>query len=334
MNSKKQVENFLTNIPKKDKIALIFHKDLDGFTSGIQMHNYLELKNYKNIETISFSLSEDRLCNFNLSTFNTLIIMDIGTNILAEDFQKLSDKKILYIDHHQKDVNIPDYVVEYRTGSNTPVAKTVYDILGNKIDKEMGLFALIGTISDAGWKYPENYPMIEKLLNKYQINMERCKEYVWDLDYFLTYQKDNGKEAFEILRKIKNFEDIKKLDKFISPVKDEISKFLTDFEKNKIEIGKIKFYYFEPYFSIKGAIITRLSIEHPQEILIFATPKEDTITISARNSDGNTNMIELLKKATIGLKNSNAGGHIPAAGGIIQKKDLEKFKQNLKNACL
>ena len=30
------------------------------------------------------------------------------------------------------------------------------------------------------------------------------------------------------------------------------------------------------------------------------------------------------------IKNSQAGGHIPASGGNIQAEDLEKFKENLK----
>ena len=42
-------------------------------------------------------------------------------------------------------------------------------------------------------------------------------------------------------------------------------------------------------------------------------------------------MSEMLKAGIAGLEDSSAGGHVPAAGGMICIKDLDKFKQNVRD---
>jgi len=55
----------------------------------------------------------------------------------------------------------------------------------------------------------------------------------------------------------------------------------------------------------------------------------DKIKISARNQSQKVNTFDLMKNAISGLKNASAGGHIAASGAVIQKKDLQQFKQNI-----
>ena len=42
-------------------------------------------------------------------------------------------------------------------------------------------------------------------------------------------------------------------------------------------------------------------------------------------------MADLLKAGIKGLEDGNAGGHAPAAGGIILAKDIDKFKKNIRH---
>ena len=41
-------------------------------------------------------------------------------------------------------------------------------------------------------------------------------------------------------------------------------------------------------------------------------------------------MVDMLKAGVEGLEEGNAGGHVPAAGGIILAKDINEFKQNIR----
>jgi len=103
------------------------------------------------------------------------------------------------------------------------------------------------------------------------------------------------------------------------------------FEKNKEVFGKIIFYYFEPKYNIKSMAINAMSFPRPGDVFVFATPNEGVgIKLSARNQTRDYSMIDLLRAGIKGLENASSGGHVPAAGGFIQAKDLEKFKENLK----
>ncbi len=100
----------------------------------------------------------------------------------------------------------------------------------------------------------------------------------------------------------------------------------------KEKLGNINFYYFEPKFSVKSPVCGIICSKDTDQIYIFASPKEGTnkITLSARNTHKKVNTVKLLKAGIKGLNESNAGGHIQAAGGIILAKDLERFKRNIK----
>ena len=149
---------------------------------------------------------------------------------------------------------------------------------------------------------------------------------------FLVYFDKDLDKALEILRKINSIEGIVKVKEYSEPIENEVQKFVEEYETKKERIGDINFYYFEPKFSVKTPVSGIISQRDNEEIYIFATPKKKTgqITLSARNTSQKRNMAELLNAGIEGLEESNAGGHVPAAGGIIQAKDLKKFKENLR----
>ncbi|MEA3248170.1 MAG: DHH family phosphoesterase, partial [Nanoarchaeota archaeon] len=85
-------------------------------------------------------------------------------------------------------------------------------------------------------------------------------------------------------------------------------------------------------YNIKSIIISKISYANPEKIFIFASPKkEDKIGLSARNQNSETNALEVLKEGIVGLNDALVGGHITAAGGKIQTKDFDKFKENIRN---
>ena len=68
-------------------------------------------------------------------------------------------------------------------------------------------------------------------------------------------------------------------------------------------------------------------------VLLNFSKKEDKCTFSVRRQDRKVNVKEFLEKNTKGFENSFAGGHFASGGGYILAKDLEKFKENLRNSA-
>ena len=112
--------------------------------------------------------------------------------------------------------------------------------------------------------------------------------------------------------------------------KGEIERAIEESAKQKEKIGVVSFYFLKLKYPIKSVIAGELSFRNKEEIIVLAVGEKDKVTLSARTQNKEADMSTLLKTATEGFEDSGAGGHKPASGGHIQKKDLEKFKENLK----
>ncbi|MDP2947688.1 MAG: DHH family phosphoesterase [Nanoarchaeota archaeon] len=320
-----QAKEFLDKITPEDRVAIVFHNDPDGYASAICFAEYL-----KEIPNISFYEAE--LINGikpyleKLKDSDKIIFSDLAPNVINNGFEKLKDKKILYVDHHSKDAEITESILEFRTPSYEPASLDAFLITGKE-----EFLAFLGMIADAGWKYSENQDYINEELRKYNLSLDEAKKLGDDFGFLLKINKGEVKKNIELLKGIKRPDDFTKFEEILKPVKDELNFFIKDFENKKERIGEIYFYYFDPKLCGKAAVINEVSYFNPDAILVFTTPKEnEMISISARNQSGKISCVELLKKATIGFENSSSGGHVPAAGGHILKKDLEKFKENLR----
>jgi nanoRNase/pAp phosphatase (c-di-AMP/oligoRNAs hydrolase) len=82
-------------------------------------------------------------------------------------------------------------------------------------------------------------------------------------------------------------------------------------------------------FAIKSPVSTILSIKNPNYTFIIFRGKGEHINVSLRRQDGKVDCGKLAGLATKGLENAGGGGHAPAAGASIMKKDMEKFKENV-----
>lgn len=321
-------KQFLEKIENNDKIALVFHDDLDGFASGILIYDFL-IKKCKNIQVFPIGIEKDMLSKIkgNLKDKNKLIFLDLSLDFLSSDLVELSkNKEVLWIDHHKKEVEIKERnILEYKTESAICVTRTCYELVGGK-----RWLALAGIISDAGNKYSENHELIASILKEKGMSFEEYLERVVNkLGYVITYFENDLKKAFDLLKSLESDKHLEKLNKYYNPVEKEVGKIVSNFEKRKELIGKINFYYFKPKYSIKGIVINKISFAKPNGIYIFASPEGKAIKLSSRCQIG-CSVLDILKESVKGLKDSGAGGHIPAAGGFIRKQDLEKFKENLR----
>jgi oligoribonuclease NrnB/cAMP/cGMP phosphodiesterase (DHH superfamily) len=331
----KQAETFLRSIKPKDKVALLFHDDLDGFASGVLLYDYLtQEKNCNNIRTFPFNLANFDMefsgVQRSLEDRTRIIIADLAPNVIKNALGQLNgNKSVLYIDHHQKKGSIPKKIVEYRiTAKYTPCSSMVYGLTGGK-----EWLAVAGVVSDAGDKYPENREFIDSFLRKINMGLDEYKEKVVNpiSDGLIYFKKDkNSGDAFGLIRDIKNWGSLGRIQKYSKIVESEINKFTGDFEKQREQINGINFYLFKSRFDILPILIGIMSDQNPSGVYVFASPMDHRVRLSARNQSGEIDMIQLLEKSIEGLNNATCGGHKAAAGGNIGKKDLTTFKENLK----
>lgn len=330
--TKEQALVFLEKINPKDKVAIIHHDDLDGFASGIMLYD-LCLKqgvNEKNIKNYILPIGGDQKAIVKeLPKFDKILIADLAPNTIGDilDFASSEEKETIYFDHHASDMDIPENVLEIRDLRKSSASRIIYDILGT----EKEFLKVASLICDVGWMHEDNVKELQPYLKASELTLNDIKTQAYILGYSLVYFSEDLDKAFEMIKDFENWSDVKKLEKYAEPVEKDLDKWVNGFEKNKEVFGKIIFYYFEPKYNVKSIAINKLSFPRPDDIFVFATPNETTgIKLSARNQTRSSSMIDLLKAGIHGLKDSSAGGHIPAAGGFIQEKDLPKFKENLK----
>jgi single-stranded DNA-specific DHH superfamily exonuclease len=331
--TQQQAKDFLETINEKDNIAIFCHTDLDGFASGVLFYDFCLSKGCKKIQVHPINYGIHEILDFDLKEATKILIADLAPGIVSKDLSKLKDKQIFYTDHHPEDKDFPisEEVLELRTTEQgyIPSSRSIYELCGGK-----QWLSVVGVISDFGDNHEINKEFIDSFVKESGKSLEYLKQ---DVMYTISraiiyFEKHTETDFFDILKNIKFMEDVKQLEDFEKPVKEEFNKFVEDFEKNSEKLGEIIFYYFSPEYNIKSFIINSLSSKNLKKIYIFAVPKnEELIGLSARNSNRTYDVSKILKDCLKNISKGSAGGHKESAGGHFAKEDLENFKQNLKN---
>lgn len=320
-----KAKEFLEKINDKDCVAVIHHDDTDGFVSGILLYDHCRKKGAK-ADQFTFSSNDDQEKIINgIKQFNKIVFSDLAPGRISQILDAVKGKEVLLIDHHLKDSEVPEEILDYRTKSEVSASKSVYSLVGGR-----EWLKIVCELADVGYTSPENKIEIDKFANERGMDVEEVKEkFYFRIDMFLTYFYKDFNKAFEILSDVKDYKGLNVLNKYADEVQKELDYFIEDCKKKREKIGFVNYYYFEPKFSIKSRVTTDVSFDFPDEVFIFAIPKGDKINLSARNQSGDCDCSKLLKEAMKDLEDSMAGGHAKAAGGIILKTDLERFKKNL-----
>ena len=323
-----QAKEFLNNISSKDKIAIIHHDDGDGFCSGILYYDWCKNKN-ATVKQFTYNIRKSALKDFDLEDYNKIIVCDLAPDFMAEELELIKEKQVLYTDHHPRNTPIPKEILELSTEDQgyIPSSRTAEELTGLK-----PWLSLIGTVTDAGDLYPENQDFINERLKQMDITLEEFKQNITSVvTNFLIFFDKNPDKAFDILQKINSVEKIKNLKQYSEPVEEEVQKFVEEYETKKEKLGSVNYYYFNPHFSVKVPVAGIIS-QRNKDAYIFASPKNngENISFSARNTDQKINMADMLRAGVEGLEDGKAGGHVPAAGGMILAKDIDKFKNNIR----
>jgi len=324
-----EAKEFLNNINDKDSVAVIHHDDGDGFCSGILYYDWCKEAG-ANVEEFTYSINKSKIKNYDLEKFNKVIITDLASGFIAEQLDDISDKEIFYTDHHPEEGVFPKSVLTFITHKDgyIPSSRTAGELTGLKM-----FLSLTGTVTDAGELYNENQDFINFHLKEFGMNIDEFKKDISSVvSNTLSYLDKDHKKSWKLLHDLKSIDDVKSLRQYADKIEDEIGKFVDEFEEKKEMIGGVNFYYFEPILNVKGPVSGIISHQDHDEAYIFVSPKDDEkyLSLSARNTSQKINMADMLRAGIEGLEEGSAGGHIPAAGGMILAKDLDKFKQNVR----
>jgi single-stranded DNA-specific DHH superfamily exonuclease len=330
--NERRLRRLLENLKPDDRVALILDDDLDGYSSGVLIYDFLKKKQVNKIKVFIFY--RQKLGEAELEEYNKIFVCDLGENLVRDilNLSKRKDKEVVYFDHHLSDEKAPKEVIEIRRKGFFPTVRLVYDALPKRYQNKKWL-AVAGVFADSGQKYVENRMFINSFFKKNKIDAKYFViNVVHALTGFLIYNSKSREKAFFELVSINDWRKLGKLKKDSRIVDKEINKHVKEYEDKQEYINGIYFYYFEPKYSVTGIVNGRISFKDPDETFVFVAPdleNNDKLKISARSQNRKINTIKLLAYATKDFKNSSSGGHIPAAGGTIMRKDLKTFKKRL-----
>jgi len=293
-----------------------------------------------------------------VSELNADYIFILDKPIVSKEFfdeAKNFNIPIVWIDHHDVQVNIPDFVHYYNTTlnkskKNEPVTYLCYKITNKKEDLWL---AVAGCISDRF--VPDFYSDFEKLYPNLSIKSKDAFDIFYKsqigniVKMFCFSLKDRTsnvvklikfliavKSPYEILEETgKNHEMHlrykqinKKYQKLIEKAKSIATRNPAEYNgdtRNCSSENKLLFFQYAGDLSISADLSNELSYLFPQKIIVVVYITGIKANISVRGKK----IKNIILKSIEGLENATAGGHEDAIGAQVRVEDLEKFRENI-----
>ncbi len=314
---KKQVKDFVADLAGK-KVLVLHHTDTDGICSAALFERLAPPADYTFRPTAYLS-------NYSTQGYDALVFLD-----LSGDGTYKGHKPILIIDHHgvykKKMANgvvaKPQFYSKVKP-YKYPAVKMVNDLLD--APKELGwlvAIGLTGDISDEQWK---------TFVKKVGISKKDLLLAVRMIDSGRQIGLNELKEASQIVRQADSIDDIfnSKLRSYFNRVDKELNKLREAYKRRAERHGNILLFEIKTKFLLGSTLSTIVSFETPDKIIILYRKSGDWISINARHQGDKYKVNELLEKAIKGFSGAIAGGHPPAAGASVRRKDFDLFKKRL-----
>jgi single-stranded DNA-specific DHH superfamily exonuclease len=349
----KRFNAFMQNLKKEDKILLLFHGDTDGVTCGVILSKAMERLRGKPADLVKpliyerRGLSQELFQLMDQEKVNKVVIADWNIDQSPDDVKRMEETaELLIIDHHKlyQDLNSEktvfvkaQFINEEIDPSKYPTAKLSFDLLSDLVDlKDLDWVVAAGILGDSSYDAWKEF--VDDVMKKFDWQEPVYESKLWDLTQFI-----NGLEALNKPKLAESFEIFFKAEKPEQVLENDLSKYgkILTIEVDKwVKVHKeqaefypeleLIYYPIKSEYYVKSAVGNEISKKlYPDQTVIVALDTgKDEILLSARRQDFKVKMNELLGQAVKGL-DGIAGGHIPAAGGSVQRKDLNKFKQNI-----
>ncbi|MEK6941786.1 MAG: DHHA1 domain-containing protein [archaeon] len=350
-NNKKILEfkSFAKNFRADDRIAIVYDSDPDGLSSAVIASKAIERLRGNAPEAVFFqshsivSLQDSTLQKLKEHKINKLIVLDLAVDQDAKQVKKA--EKFLYLlvlDHHKTYKNISSKKTVFLKAnefsfldpSKYATAKLAFDLFSEVVDisdlKWVACVGLIGDCSLRAWK-----KFFDETYKETMTSEKELRSLVELVSSVETVNRPKIGELYKEFFNAKKPGDLKnsKFKNYKSIVQKELQKLSEEFHQKK-EIfpeQELVFFSFKSKFDIKSILVNNISSKfYPDKTVVIVEDKGHGImTLSARRQDFKVKMNDLLENSVKGLKGAMAGGHIPAAGGKIDKKDFKKFKENI-----
>lgn len=340
--------HFTNSITDKDKVCVLHDTDMDGVTAGVLAKKGLqEIGIEPAIVTPMYHGERSITLDFAQKLMDNEITVLIAVDLPIESYDGidlLSELKVMVIDHHpiEKEpagVTIikPQLMELDFEPSQICAANLVYNLFDSLADmSQYDWLAALGMMADSTYQTEKDF--VDKVLVK---NGNKVKKDVFATDFsraasYGTYADCvGGKDAYDKLfaafdESSDYKEAISKLTEF-APVEKEVNKLLRNFDKKKEELdGDLVFYEITAKYRVNSIVSTILSHKKvPDKTLVVAEKRDDDYKLSGRRQDLKVHVGNMFRECVAGLEDANGGGHRPASGARVLKKDYETFKKKV-----
>lgn len=344
-----RMDFFVSRISKADRVAIIFHTDADGITSGVIAAKAVERISGKTPSLFltpapsEVTLSKKMIAELKKKKINKVVVVDLNVDQDPKSIIELEKfAEILILDHHtiQNDINSPKTVMikpQFFSKINPSrycASKLAYDIFSRYVNlSDLAWLAVIGIYGDMAEN--EWADFISETLEKNGLLNNHISKAGALIVYARSFDEKNGPaKAFDTFYSAKSIKEVlgSKLLDYEEKIEGEIAQFilkrkeLAQFYPEK----KLVIYEISPKYNIKSELVNRLSRDfYPDMTCIVIQKKGEIASIGARNQTGAVSMNDLMIRATKGIPDSSGGGHIQAAGASVPNKKgvLELFKK-------
>jgi len=342
MLTQNQIKEIKEHLEKAQNPLFFFDNDQDGLCSFLLLQKYIQrgkgvpIKTFPDLN-ITYFRKVDEL--------NPDYIFILDKPIVSKEFLNEIHKlnlPIVWIDHHEIDKKtIPDFVNYYNPLFNNPPENPPVTALCHQINsKKQDLWiAVIGCIAD---RYlPNFYQEFKKQFPELTINSSKPFEILYNseigkttrmLGFGLKDRTTNVINMLKLLISAKSPYDIlteTNKNKSIHAKYNELNEKYIKLLKKAKELNSEKIIFFEygGDLSISSDLANQLTYEFPEKIIFVIYKKGIKANISARGK----NIKKSVSKVINEIPEATGGGHEDAIGARINIKDLDIFKEKIKN---
>jgi len=342
MLTKKQIKEIKEHLEKAQNPIFFFDNDPDGLCSFLLLQRYIgrgkgvAIKSFPEMNAEYFKKAIELNADY-------IFILDkpIVSSAFFDEARNFN-VPVVWIDHHDVQLKIPDFVYYYNTSlnrfkKNEPVTYLCYKITQKKEDLWL---AVAGCISD---RYvPDFYPEFVKLYPDLAIKAEDAFDIFYKsqigkivkiFGFALKDRISNVVKMIKFLMIIKTpyevLEETGKNREMHSRFKQIYQKYYKLLEKAKAVVSedRVLFFQYGGDLSISADLSNELSYLFPQKIVIVAYITGMKANISVRGKKIRSVILKVIKE----IDGATGGGHEDAVGCKMNVEDLERFKEKIES---
>jgi len=339
MLNEKQIAEIREHLNKAHNPVFFFDNDVDGLCSFLILQRYCEKGRGVAIKSFP-ELSSEYFRKVHELNADYIFVLD--KPMISKEFFEEAEKfniPIVWIDHHDLDVKIPNFVNYYNPSLNkTKSGPTTYLCYQASEKKDDLWIAVVGSISDRFMpnfysEFREKYP--ELSIDSEDAFEVRYKSQIGKIVKILSFAlKDRTTNVVNMMRflmKVRTPYEVLEESKANYTMHQRFnqidSKYQLLIEKaERVKSSeKLLLFQYSGDLSISSDLANELCYRFPEKIIIVAFVSGIKANISARGK----NVRKIVLKAIEGFQDSTGGGHEEAVGAKIRAEDLEEFGRRI-----